>query len=104
MGLRMQTLLPAEDGGSKGKEAPNEGPPSASEGGYVGMPCPREGQSPLERQNNVPRLRGSIDTHQGWKQHGQGPLRAWFATARPDALQRLKRAPIQDVANRDLSS
>ena len=30
--------------GSKGKEAPNEGPPPSG-GGDVGMPCPREGEA-----------------------------------------------------------
>jgi len=43
--LLLQPLAFAENEGSKGKEAPNEGPRLYR--GCVGMPCPREGQRPL---------------------------------------------------------
>ena len=57
------TLPSGEDGGSKRKEAPNEGPRACR--GDVWMPCAREGQGPLGNARETKSRRGDI--HRMWR-------------------------------------
>lgn len=90
------TLPSGEDGGSKCKEAPNEGPRRRR--GDVWMPCAREGRSPLGTGGGKP-----PETARGIEAVMAGTdLRARFTRARPEGrvlcfnprVKNQKRSPI----------